>query len=71
MRYEVCCGVLVLNESPVKNIAWNIARRAEAWQCLADCDADIGLLQEAAEPPADLAARFEVLQIIIFLWVYA
>ena len=38
----------------------NIARRAEAWRCLADCHADIALLQEAAESPADLATRFEI-----------
>lgn len=44
----------------LKIIAWNIARRVEAWWCLADCDADIALLQEAAEPPADLAGRFHV-----------
>jgi hypothetical protein len=44
----------------LKIVAWNIARRAEAWRCLADCDADIALLQEAAEPPVDLATRFEI-----------
>jgi len=44
----------------LKIVAWNIARRVEAWRCLADCDADIALLQEAAKPPADLTTRFEI-----------
>ncbi len=44
----------------LKVVAWNIVRRVEAWRCLADSDADIALLQEAAEPPADIASRFDV-----------
>jgi len=44
----------------LKIISWNIAHRAEPWRRLADCDADIALLQEAAEPPCDLAGRFPV-----------
>lgn len=44
----------------VKIIAWNIARCAEAWRCLLDTDSDIALLQEAAEPPADVARRLDV-----------
>lgn len=44
----------------VKIVAWNIARRNEAWRCLLDTDADIALLQEATEPPADVARRLEV-----------
>jgi endonuclease/exonuclease/phosphatase family metal-dependent hydrolase len=44
----------------VKVIAWNIARRDEAWRCLLDADADVALLQEAAAPPADIARRLEV-----------
>lgn len=44
----------------VKMIAWNIARRDEAWRCLLDTDSDIALLQEAAEPPADVARRLNV-----------
>lgn len=44
----------------VKLISWNIARREEAWRCLLDTDADIALLQEASEPPADVARRLEV-----------
>ena len=38
-----------------KVISWNIARRDEAWRCLLDTDADIALLQEASEPPEDVA----------------
>lgn len=44
----------------LKLVAWNIARRAEAWRLLANSDADVALLQEATEPPADIAERFEV-----------
>src|SRR5262249_52327285 len=44
----------------VKVIAWNIARRDEAWRYLLDSDADIALLQEAAAPPPDVAQRLEV-----------
>jgi hypothetical protein len=44
----------------LKIIAWNIARRAEAWLRLLDCDVDIALLQEAAEPPPDVAARLDI-----------
>lgn len=44
----------------VKLIAWNIARRDEAWRHLLDGDADIALLSEAAAPPADAARRVEV-----------
>lgn len=38
-------------------ISWNIAQRAEAWRRLLDTEADIALLQEAKEPPADVAAK--------------
>ncbi|MBN2559836.1 MAG: endonuclease/exonuclease/phosphatase family protein [Phycisphaerae bacterium] len=41
-------------------IAWNIARREEAWRCLLDDDYDIALLQEATEPPDDVAQRLYV-----------
>src|SRR5262245_38381187 len=44
----------------VKVIAWNIARRDEAWRYLLDSDADLALLQEAAVPPTDVARRLEV-----------
>lgn len=44
----------------VKMVAWNIARRDEAWRYLLDVDADVALLQEAAEPPADVARRLDV-----------
>ena len=39
----------------MKIIAWNIARRDEAWRSLLDTDCDIALVQEAADPPADVA----------------
>jgi len=44
----------------MKIIAWNIARRDAAWRALLDADADIALLQEAAAPPPDIAARLDV-----------
>ena len=44
----------------VKIIAWNIARRSEPWRLLVASDADIALLQEAKEPPADVAARVSI-----------
>jgi hypothetical protein len=44
----------------VKVIAWNIARRDEAWRYLLDTDADIALLQEAAVPPPDISRRFDI-----------
>lgn len=44
----------------LKVIAWNIARRDEAWRYLLDSDADIALLQEATAPPADIAERLDV-----------
>ena len=44
----------------VKMITWNIARREDAWRSLVDCDADIALLEEATEPPDDIAGMIEV-----------
>ena len=44
----------------IKVISWTSARREEAWRLLLDGNADIALLQEAAPPPADVAARLEV-----------
>ncbi|MDP9238490.1 MAG: endonuclease/exonuclease/phosphatase family protein [Chloroflexota bacterium] len=46
--------------SSVRVISWNINHRADAWRLLLDCDADIALLQEAAEPPAHVAERLDV-----------
>ena len=44
----------------MKLISWNIAHREEAWHRLLDTDADVALLQEATEPPPDVASRIEV-----------
>ena len=41
-------------------ISWNIARRDEPWRTLANMDVDLALLQEAKEPPPDVAGRIEV-----------
>ncbi len=45
--------------APVKIICWNIGRRHAAWRCLLEMDADLALLQEAGEPPPDVAERVE------------
>lgn len=44
----------------VKLVAWNIAHRTEPWRQLVESEADIALLQEAAEPPTDIAERVGV-----------
>lgn len=44
----------------VKLISWNIARRERAWRFLLESDADIALVQEAAEPPAEIAGKLDV-----------
>ena len=44
----------------LKIVSWNIAHRPEAWRSLVDSDADVALLQEACEPPPDIASRFDV-----------
>ena len=44
----------------VKIISWNIAQREAPWRCLVESDADIGLLQEAAEPPLDVSQKVGV-----------
>ena len=41
-------------------ISWNIAGRDKPWRALADMDVDMALLQEAKEPPPDVAERVEV-----------
>lgn len=48
------------SRTTVKITTWNIAGREEAWRCLLDADSDIALLQEATEPPADVAQRLGV-----------
>jgi len=44
----------------VRIISWNIARKEDAWRQLLACDANVALLQEAAEPPAGVALRVAV-----------
>ena len=41
----------------MKILSWNIAHRHEPWRWLLDTDADLALLQEAGEPPSDVAER--------------
>ena len=41
----------------MKVISWNMAGRLQPWKCLLDMDVDLALLQEATEPPADVAER--------------
>ncbi len=44
----------------VKLISWNMAHRQDAWHHLLDTDADVALLQEAAEPPNNVARKLEI-----------
>jgi exonuclease III len=44
----------------MKMITWNIAQSADVWSLLFDSNADVALLQEAREPPADVAAKVQV-----------
>lgn len=44
----------------MKLVTWNIAGREEAWRYILNIDADLALLQEAAEPPDDVAKLIEV-----------
>ena len=44
----------------LKLISWNIGHRPDVWRALIDSDADVALLQEACEPPSEIAARFDV-----------
>ena len=45
---------------PIKVISWNIARRQEPWRKLAQMDADVALLQEAAPPPDEVADKVDI-----------
>ena len=45
---------------PLKIISWNIARREMAWRSLLESDSDIALLQEANEPPPDIARTLDI-----------
>ena len=44
----------------MKIVSWNIGRMHEPWHRLLDMDADLALLQEATEPPPEVAGRVEV-----------
>ena len=44
----------------IKIVSWNIAHRPEPWRHLLDMGADLALLQEAAEPPPEIAERIAV-----------
>jgi len=44
----------------MKLLAWNLARRAEAWRFLLGSDADLAMLQEASAPPEDIGKQIEV-----------
>ncbi|MCY3850210.1 MAG: hypothetical protein OXF75_05340 [Acidimicrobiaceae bacterium] len=40
-------------------VSWNIAKRHAAWRQLVEMGADVALLREAGNPPADVADRVE------------
>ncbi len=44
----------------VKIVSWNIDGKIAPWHCLSEMDADVALLQEAVEPPQDLAKPIDV-----------
>ena len=41
-------------------VSWNIAKRHEPWCQLLEMDADVALLQEAGQPPPDVAERIDM-----------
>ena len=43
----------------MKIVSWNIARSTAPWHTLLGMDADIALLQEAAEPPAEVSGLID------------
>ena len=44
----------------VKIVSWNIAKRKKAWRKLSESDADFALLQEANQPPRDIADSVQI-----------
>ena len=44
----------------MKIVSWNIGQMKDPWHRLLDMDADLALLQEAIEPPHEVAGRVEV-----------
>ena len=44
----------------MKILSWNVARRQGPWHVLGDMDVDVALLQEASQPPRDVAKRIEL-----------
>ena len=44
----------------MKIITWNIAGMIKPWQMLPEADADLALLQEAREPPQEVACQLEL-----------
>ena len=43
----------------MKIVSWNMAHKHRSWRHLLDMDIDLALLQEAGEPPPDVAERIE------------
>ena len=43
-----------------KVVSWNVSKRQDPWHQLLMMDADVALLQEAGEPPADVADRLGI-----------
>ena len=43
----------------MKIISWNMAHKHQSWRCLLDMDIDLALLQEACNPPPDVAKRIQ------------
>lgn len=45
---------------PLRILSWNMAHRDDSWRKLVEYGYDVALVQEASEPPADVAARVHV-----------
>ncbi len=41
----------------IRAVSWNIAHRSQPWRELVEMQADLALLQEAGDPPPDVASR--------------
>jgi hypothetical protein len=49
-----------LKSTMLKIITWNLARREASWRSLIATGADVALVQEAKQPPPEVAQRIEV-----------
>ncbi len=48
--------------SALKLLSWNMNQKADNWQTVLDCGVDVALLQEAKNPPVDMAGNLMIQQ---------